>query len=89
MTQGTVTHRDVGCAKAKKLGYNGPCLECPFEKCLETLDVIRKKIPVSAYPEIRGLREQGKSIKEIAERFNASIKTIYRILGEYDRRINL
>jgi hypothetical protein len=28
-------YADTGCDDAKKLGYYGPCLECPFEKCCE------------------------------------------------------
>lgn len=27
---------DVGCEKARKLGYGGPCLQCPLPACLES-----------------------------------------------------
>ena len=39
----SISHRAVpvyyldtsGCEKAEKLGFEGSCLNCPFEKCLE------------------------------------------------------
>ena len=30
---------DKGCKRAKKLGYNGKCVDCPLDPCLEETKV--------------------------------------------------
>jgi hypothetical protein len=71
-------YQDEGCEYARS------CLDCPFLKCLydeprgkqRWLKVLREK-------EINRLYKTGRNIKEIAEIFDVSARTVKRALNNY------
>jgi len=72
-------YSDTGCKKAKLLGYDGPCLECPFEKCWE-----EQRMSIKTFERrlrIKELHKQGNSEKEIAKLLGMDWRTVRRALG--------
>ena len=72
-------HRDRGCKGAKRLGYDGPCVGCPFPKCLE--DGLRgsaKAIQWARDNNMAKAIQSGKSTKEVAEQFGVTQRTVER-----------
>lgn len=74
-----IFYADTGCSKAKNMDYHGPCLECPFEECLELIDGI-KYAYYRRDREILNLWAAGMDCQEIAKSFNLSVRTILRIV---------
>lgn len=71
-------YKDTGCEWAPS------CLNCPFFKCLEDGGGSRHFLKEKRDAEIRKLWGEGKSKKELASIFGLSIKTIQKIVGDYN-----
>ena len=70
-------YKDTGCSFAPS------CLTCPFPKCRYDLHSgIRKMGAGILSGELIHLREEGKSVAVIAQRFGVGKRTIYRHLRE-------
>ena len=48
MSREYICHADTGCDKARAVGYNGRCLECPLDHCLE--DDIKESVSRTSGP---------------------------------------
>ena len=78
--------KDRGCSRAKKLGYMGKCVECPFKECLED-EVKKHQTNVKqCYKKVIVALAGGKSRSEIKAKYHISDKTLLYIL---DKRIKL
>jgi hypothetical protein len=69
-------YRDEGCE------YAGSCLECPFPQCIYDEPRGRQRwLKKARDKKIRKLYGNGKKVKELAELFGVSQRTIQRALG--------
>jgi hypothetical protein len=77
-------YKDEGCALA------GSCLKCPFPRCVEEQPLGRsKRLRKHRDKEIVRLRtKEKKTCSEIASRCKVSIRTVYRALNQYGRKLN-
>ncbi|MBA7703552.1 hypothetical protein ES703_112338 [subsurface metagenome] len=77
---------DEGCDKAKKLGYFGSCLECPFDECLEVGDVYTH-LPRKQRRNENIMQDyhNGMTRKELAEKYRTSERTIRRAIDSFKR----
>ncbi len=71
-----VNWKDTGCELYPS------CLRCPRETCIEEEPraILRERLNDRAM-EMMALREEGKTVKEIARAFKVSIRTVQRALA--------
>ena len=73
---------DKGCKRAKDMGYEGPCLNCQIDPCVEALRDNPKKLKITYLPnkdrrlKIRLLKLSGYTDEYIAEEFGLSVWTV-------------
>lgn len=70
---------DNGCHQAKKAGYMGSCVACPFRECLEIDPSVIFSGKAKRNAEIRRLRQDGATISVLSLQFNLSQRQIQRI----------
>lgn len=68
--------RDIGCLKAKDLGYMGPCVECTLPKCLEDKESITQAKKRAKDANVVRLFRDGKSAEEIAKMLGIGYSTV-------------
>ena len=74
------TPLDIGCVRAKMLGYNGKCVSCPFSKCLEdTSYAITTKLVRNLG--IIKLNQAGIGYVNIAKQLGMSPRMVQRIIN--------
>lgn len=74
-------HRDIGCKSAKRLGYDGPCVDCPFPKCLENgFRGSAKAIKWARDNKMIKTKQGGMSAKEVAKQFGVCERTVSRAM---------
>lgn len=69
---------DTGCTAARKFGYKGPCLECPFDTCVEDFKSATQKPKHFRYFLINQDLLSGLSPASVREKYHVSLRTIYR-----------
>lgn len=67
------TNDDNGCRRAKARGYEGKCLECPFDTCFE--DVNLKNNPPVGKRKLKELKLSARNL-EIYNRYMEGITTV-------------
>jgi len=78
---GYLDYPDDGCAAARAIGYDGPCLECPLPECLMDDDLKGKSIKnLGRDEEIRHRWKSGKSPVQLAREFGLSRRQVERIV---------
>ena len=73
-----IFYEDKGCYWARKQGYIGKCIACPFPECLE--EIHQRGGLKKRNERIQELHKQGKTQVAIAKMYNLSIETIYAII---------
>jgi len=77
-------YADNGCLNVREFGYDGPCLECPLETCLE--DIPTNIRQMKAAPRNTGIKHDvaaGMSHEAICSKYGLTRRQIQRILGGY------
>ena len=72
---------DKGCQEAKRKGYNGRCVDCPFPYCLDEYRFTPSQIKrMERKAQIIQMIREGETKESIAQKLHICVRTVERDL---------